>query len=176
MICNKVSGQLPPEENCPPVRAGFSVKVRVSFRVGGNQTIAPQINCTLVRVRVWVSFGVGGAIVLEPCNNACNKDEMTLFSVMYDLWFHEFVMLKPTLNWDNLMILDFIIDSLLLLTNACFKALLFLWYFFFWFRKCRKHDKNNTWNTFSPCFFTNYLKLVNLIPGLHLLKELLPNF
>ena len=27
------SGQLPPEENCPPVRVGVSVKVRVSFRV-----------------------------------------------------------------------------------------------------------------------------------------------
>ena len=27
------SGQLPPEENCPPVRVGISVKVRVSFRV-----------------------------------------------------------------------------------------------------------------------------------------------
>ena len=24
-----------PEENCPPIRVGFSVKVRVSFRVGG---------------------------------------------------------------------------------------------------------------------------------------------
>ena len=64
MICNKVSGQLSPEENCPLVRVGFSVKVRVSFRVGGNRTIALEINCLLVRVRVWVSFGVGGAIPL----------------------------------------------------------------------------------------------------------------
>ena len=26
--------QLPPEENCPPVRVGVSVKVRASFRAG----------------------------------------------------------------------------------------------------------------------------------------------
>ena len=32
------------------------------------------------------------------CNNACNTDKITLFSVIYDLWFHECVMLKPTLN------------------------------------------------------------------------------
>ena len=67
-------------DNCPPVRVGVSVKVRVSFRVeggggggGGNQTIAPEKNWPLVRVRVWVRviFEVGrkyflGAIVLEP--------------------------------------------------------------------------------------------------------------
>ena len=68
-----VSGQFPLKENCLPVRVGVLVKVRVSFRVGGNQTIAPEENCPPVRVRVWlrVSFGVGGqfssgAIVLEP--------------------------------------------------------------------------------------------------------------
>ena len=61
-----------PEENCPPIRVGFSVKVRVSFRVGGN----PEENCPLYRVKVWVrvSFGVrgrfsSGAIVLEPYMN-----------------------------------------------------------------------------------------------------------
>ena len=60
----------------PPVRVGVWVKVRVSFRVEGNQTIASEENCTLVRVWVWVrvSFGVGGqfsseAIVLEPCRD-----------------------------------------------------------------------------------------------------------
>ena len=51
-----VSEQLPLKENCPPVRVGFSVKVRISFRV---------------RVWVRISFGIGeqfsfGAIVLEP--------------------------------------------------------------------------------------------------------------
>ena len=55
---------MPPKKNCPPVRVGVLVKVRVSFRVGGegNQTIAPEENCTLVRVKVWVkvSFGVRG--------------------------------------------------------------------------------------------------------------------
>ena len=51
-----------PEENCTPVRIGIRVKVRVSFRVGSNQTIAPEENCPTVRVRVWlkVSFWVGG--------------------------------------------------------------------------------------------------------------------
>ena len=44
-FCWTVSGQLPPEENCSPVRVGVSVKVRVSFRAGGNQTIVPEKNC-----------------------------------------------------------------------------------------------------------------------------------
>ena len=64
---------MPPEGNCSPVRVGVSVKVRVSFRVGVNQTIAPEENCPLFRVRVWIriSFDVGGqfslgAIFLEP--------------------------------------------------------------------------------------------------------------
>ena len=53
---------MPCEENCPPVRVGVLVKVRVSFRVGGNQTIVPEENCPLVWVRilVTVSFGTGG--------------------------------------------------------------------------------------------------------------------
>ena len=57
-----LSGQLAPEENCPPVRIGIWVKVRVSFRVGGKQTTAPEENFPPVRVRFWlrVSFGVGG--------------------------------------------------------------------------------------------------------------------
>ena len=56
-----VSGQLFSEENYIPVRVGDWVKVRVSFRVGGYQTIALEKNCLPVRVRVWlrVSFGVG---------------------------------------------------------------------------------------------------------------------
>ena len=39
-----VSGQLFPEENCPTVRVVVLVKVRVSFRVGGNHTIVPEKN------------------------------------------------------------------------------------------------------------------------------------
>ena len=37
-----VSEQLPPEENCPPVKVGVWVKVRVSFRVGGQPDNCPQ--------------------------------------------------------------------------------------------------------------------------------------
>ena len=46
------------------VKIGVRVKVRASFRVGGNQTIAPEENSPPpVRGRVWVtvSFGVGGS-------------------------------------------------------------------------------------------------------------------
>ena len=57
----------------PPVRVGVLVKVRISFRVGADQTITSEKNYPPVRVRVWlrVSFGAGrqfssGAIVLEP--------------------------------------------------------------------------------------------------------------
>ena len=63
---------MPPEENCPTVRVGVWVKVRVSFRVGEQPDNCPEEN----RVRVWlkVSFGVGGqfsssAIALEPFRN-----------------------------------------------------------------------------------------------------------
>ena len=40
-------GKLP-----PPVSGGVSVKVSVSFRVWGNQTIAPEESLPLVRVKV----------------------------------------------------------------------------------------------------------------------------
>ena len=63
------------------------------------------------------------------------------------------------------------------LTTACFKVLLFLWFFFFWFNKCKKEKKgrNNSWSPkisaavvglgiFGTLFFTNHLKLVNSIP------------
>ena len=58
-----------PEENCPPVR--FAIWVKVSFKVGGNQTTASEENSPPARVRVRVSFGVrgqfsAGVIVLEP--------------------------------------------------------------------------------------------------------------
>ena len=70
-----MSGQLPPEESCLPVRVGVSVEVSVSFRVEGQPDDCPGAKLPLVRVRVWVSvsFGVGwqfssGATVLEPYN------------------------------------------------------------------------------------------------------------
>ena len=55
----RVTGQL------PPVIVGVWVKVRVSFRVGGNQTIVPEENCP----RLGLGFGLGlvlglGAIFL----------------------------------------------------------------------------------------------------------------
>ena len=50
-----VSGQLLPEENWPPIRVGVWVKVRVSFRVGGNQTIALEKKY----LRLALGFGLG---------------------------------------------------------------------------------------------------------------------
>ena len=55
-----VSTQLPPpppEKNCPPVRDGVWVKIRVNFMVGGggNQTIAYKENCPRLRL----GFGLG---------------------------------------------------------------------------------------------------------------------
>ena len=44
--------KIDPDENCPLVRLGVSIRLRVSLRVGGNQTIAPEENCPLVRVRL----------------------------------------------------------------------------------------------------------------------------
>ena len=56
-----VSGQLPPKKNCPPVRVGVWIKVRVGFGVGGNQTIAPrEIAPGWIRVWLRISFGVAG--------------------------------------------------------------------------------------------------------------------
>ena len=55
-------------DNCPLVRVGVLVKVRVSFRFGGQPNNCPGEKLTpgWVRVWVWVSFGVRGTIVLEP--------------------------------------------------------------------------------------------------------------
>ena len=57
---------MPPKENCPQVRVGVRVKVRVTLKVGDDQTIAPEKNCPSVKVRVWVtaSFGVGKRVDL----------------------------------------------------------------------------------------------------------------
>ena len=60
-----VSGQFLFKENCLPVRVGVWVKVRVGFRVGGNQRIAPPVS-----VRVWLRVRGGqfssAVIALEP--------------------------------------------------------------------------------------------------------------
>ena len=47
----------PPKESCPSVRVGVWIKIRVSFRVGNNQTISPKENCPLVRAKVWPRVG-----------------------------------------------------------------------------------------------------------------------
>ena len=47
----------------------------------------------------------------------CNADETTLFFAIYDLWFHEFVMLKPTLN--DMTILDSILTLEIIVINYC---------------------------------------------------------
>ena len=58
-----VSRQLPPDKNCPTVRVGVWVKVRATFRVGGQpdncprRKLPPQVR---FRVQVRVNFGVGG--------------------------------------------------------------------------------------------------------------------
>ena len=44
----------------PRLGLGFQSRLRLVLGLGGNQTIAPEENCSLVRVWVKVSFGVGG--------------------------------------------------------------------------------------------------------------------
>ena len=61
-----VSGQLPPEKNCPLVRLEFGSRLGLVLGLGGQPGGYPLENCPPVRVRGWVrvSFGVGGAIFL----------------------------------------------------------------------------------------------------------------
>ena len=73
------------------------------------------------------------------CNNACTTDETTLFFVIYDLWFHKFVMLKPTLN--NLTIPDSILILKFIVINYCIFLSIILSLIFFLFHKCQKHGK-----------------------------------
>ena len=54
-----MSGQLPAEEDCPPVRLGVSIKVRISFRVEG------QIdNCPGAKLPPCLGLGFGLELVL----------------------------------------------------------------------------------------------------------------
>ena len=175
------------------------------------------------------------------CNNACNTHETTWFFVIYDLWFHEFVMLKPTLNnlmmncfcgmvdwqkvfslissqnhcqrsspsqisdtlragfepvqnlssdlvewscvvlitatpWCHLTIPDSALILEFIVINYCMFQSTTLSLIFFWFNKCQKtwqkwfmkpqhfRDCCGPWHLKHLGFFTNYLKLVNLIP------------
>ena len=111
---------------------------------------------------------------------SCNTVKTTWIFVIYDLWFHEFVLLKPTLN--NLTTLGSNLTLEFIFINYhCFKVLLFLWLFFFvclffWFNKCQKTwekqfmkpqnfcNCGGPWRLQHLSFFTNHLKLVNLIP------------
>ena len=74
-IVKMVSGQLPPEENCPRLGLGFGSRSRLVLGLGGNQAIAPEEDCP----RLGLGFGLGlvfgvergrqfssGATVLEP--------------------------------------------------------------------------------------------------------------
>ena len=56
-----VSGQLspPPEENCPPVRDGVWVKVRVSFMVGGLPDNCLKENCPRLRLGLGLGLVMG---------------------------------------------------------------------------------------------------------------------
>ena len=59
-----VSGQLPPDENCPPVRVGVWVKVRVTFRGGGQPD-----NCSRRKLppQLGLEFRLG--LILELVGN-----------------------------------------------------------------------------------------------------------
>ena len=87
-LLNTVSGQLPPEENCPPVKVGVWVKVRISFGVGATRQLSSKKNFP----RLGLGFGLGlvcfcfvffggwvqfssGEIVLDPLNtDDCKVD------------------------------------------------------------------------------------------------------
>ena len=57
MVSTQLPPPPPPRKNCPPVRDGVWVKIRVNFMVGwgGNQTIAYKENCPRLRL----GFGLG---------------------------------------------------------------------------------------------------------------------
>ena len=57
-----VSGQFPPEKNSPPVWIGVWVKVRVSFRVGGQPDNCPQGKQPPL---LGLGFGLGLVLGLE---------------------------------------------------------------------------------------------------------------
>ena len=60
-----VSGQLPPEETCPPVTFAVWIKVRISFIFGlgggGNQAIAPERK---IAPLLGLGFGLGLVLAL----------------------------------------------------------------------------------------------------------------
>ena len=108
MLFNWVYGQLPPEKNCPPFRVGFSVRVRVSFRVAGATRQLPRR-----KIDLWLGLGVGlrlvlglmgeggqfssGAIVLEPFNR--NESLLNLsYEGIVGIYFEKFRKKKSQLS------------------------------------------------------------------------------
>ena len=69
-----VSGQLPPEKNCPLVRLEFGSRLGLVLGLGGNQTVTPWkiVHQLGLGVGLGLVLGLGGgqfssgAIVLEP--------------------------------------------------------------------------------------------------------------
>ena len=97
---------MPPEKNCPPFRVGFSVRVRVSFRVAGATRQLPRR-----KIDLWLGLGVGlrlvlglmgeggqfssGAIVLEPFNR--NESLLNLsYEGIVGIYFEKFRKKKVT--------------------------------------------------------------------------------
>ena len=63
MYSQRYPDNCPPSKIAPQLGLGFWSRLGLVLGLGGsNQTIAPEENCTLVRVKVWVkvSFGVRG--------------------------------------------------------------------------------------------------------------------
>ena len=88
-----------------------------------------------------------------------NTDKTTLFFVIYDLWFHEFEMLKPTLN--NLTILDSILTLEFVINYRMFKVLLFDKYWKTWEKQFMKPKNFRNcgwpWRFWHLDFLTNHL-------------------
>ena len=72
------------KENCSPVRVGVSVKVTVSFRVGKQPDNCSEENCTLVRVRIWVSVNFGTIFLGGNCPRFILKVAVEIFSLEID--------------------------------------------------------------------------------------------
>ena len=94
----QVSGQLPPEDNCLPVRVEVCVKVRVSFRLGRQPDNCPErkLPHTPVRFRVWVrvSFGLGAIFLWGNCP----RTNEVLFSR------EKHVQVHPTISLNNIQV------------------------------------------------------------------------
>ena len=62
-LCQKVIRTTAPEENCPPIRVSVWVRVRISFRVGGQFSLGtivlePSKELRFVFVKIWLKYGI----------------------------------------------------------------------------------------------------------------------